>query len=192
MEKLTNLVDQIYESTHNKSIWSSSKWKNIEKICINDVGKIGEMLISGMCDEAGVPSNINGKCGNIGDGIVKKNSVEIKTARLNNNSTTFQHELGEFPWKSEFMIFIDICPYKIFITIFPNFSKEFYKKSGKDSKIKCFPVFKSKSICWRKLSGNFKLDTSIKMNEENEKYSYIVDENHTPESFKRFIDRVLK
>jgi hypothetical protein len=125
MEKLTNLVDQIYEETHKKSIWSSSKWKTIEKICINYIGKIGEILISGFCEEAGVSSNINGKCGNIGDGVIKSKSVEIKTARLNNNSATFQHELGEF------MIFIDICPCKIFITVFPNFSEEFYKTSVK-------------------------------------------------------------
>lgn len=192
MELLSNLVDQIYEENHKKSIWNSSKWKNIEKICINNVGKIGEMLISEICSDAGISSDINGKCGNIGDGTIKKKSVEIKTARLNNNSINFQHELGEFPWKSEFIIFIDICPNKIFITIFPNFSEEFYKKSGKDSKVKCLPVFKNKSICWRKLSGNFKLDTNISINENNKEYTYIIDENYTPKSFKRFIDRVLK
>lgn len=192
MEKLITLIDKKYKDTQNKSIWSKSKWKNIEKICINDIGKIGELLISNICYKAGINSNIDGKTGNIGDGTIKSKTVEIKTARLNNNSKTFQHELGEFPWKSEIIIFVDICPKRIFITMFPNFSEEFYKKSGKDSNIKCFPVFKNKSICWRKLSGNFKLDTSLSTNLNNKEYTYILDENHTELLFKNFVDKILK
>lgn len=192
MEKLIFLVDKMYDSICNKSIWKNSKWKNIEKICVNDVGKIGELLVSELCRESKIKVNINGKCNKIGDGVIKDKSVEIKTARLCKNSKTFQHELGEFPWKADFMIFIDICPDKVFITMFPNFSEDFYKKSAKESDVKCLPVFKTRSICWRKLCGNFKLDTNLFINQNNKEYTYIFDETHTSKLFKEFVDNVLK
>jgi hypothetical protein len=191
MQKMTSLVNDFYSLKSDKSIWRYSKWSHIEKICINDIGKIGELFISNLLDNSNIVSNINGKCGNIGDGTIKLKTVEIKTARLNSNFKTFQHELGEFPWKSDYMIFIDICPDKVFITIFPNFSQEFYKKSGKYSKIKCSPVFPARSICWRKLSGNFKLDTDVKTNEANREYTYILDKNHNNLLFKKFVDRII-
>jgi len=70
------------------------------------------------------------------------------------------------PWKAEFMIFLDIAPKKIYITIFKNFTREFYEKSGRDCGIKCEPYFPTKSITWRKQKGAFKLDTSMNINEK--------------------------
>jgi hypothetical protein len=81
------------------------------------------------------------------------------------------------------MLFLDISPIKIYITIFKNFSEEFYKNSGRDSSNKCLPYFPSKSITWRKKTGAFKLDTTICIN-ENSKYTFIVD--HCMDNWSRF------
>jgi hypothetical protein len=59
------------------------------------------------------------------------------------------------------MIFIDISPVCIYLTIFPNFNEETYKSKQK------LPYFPTKSITWRKEKGAFKLDTTVKINEAN-------------------------
>ena len=89
------------------------------------------------------------------------------------------------------MIFFDIAPEKMYITIFPNFTEEFYKKSGVDSSNKCSPYFPTKSITWRKQKGAFKLDTSININEKN-KYTFIIDTETDYSKFKSFVDNIIQ
>ena len=82
------------------------------------------------------------------------------------------------------MIFIDISIEVIYITIFKNFEEKFYK-SGK----KCINIFPTKKITWRKKSGSFKLDTTVKINElivKNNKCLKI-DENTNIEDVKHYI-----
>ena len=86
--------------------------------------------------------------------------VEIKTAHQGSTSPSFQHELGEVPWKgSKYMIFVDIAPDCIYLTIFKNFEESTYKSKEK------LPIFPTKTVTWRKEKGAFKLDTSVKINE---------------------------
>jgi hypothetical protein len=60
------------------------------------------------------------------------------------------------------MIFLDIAPSSVYLTIFPNFTENEYK-----SCIKCKPYFPTRSFCWRKKSGAFKFDTNIKLNKQS-------------------------
>ena len=80
------------------------------------------------------------------------------------------------------------------ITIFKNFDEKFYKNSGSNSKIKCEPYFPSKSICWRKQKGAFKLDTSVKINEANvDKHTYkMMDSKLDKVKFKEFVNSIIK
>ena len=61
------------------------------------------------------------------------------------------------------MIFVDIAPECIYLTIFKNFTEATYKSK---EKLPCFPT---KTITWRKKKGAFKLDTTVKINEESVK-----------------------
>ena len=73
-------------------------------------------------------------------GKIKNKTTEIKTARLGNGgSKSFQHELGEYPWKADYMIFIVFNRLYIILRYLKIDSEEFYKKSGKDKSIKCIP-----------------------------------------------------
>jgi hypothetical protein len=82
------------------------------------------------------------------------------------------------------MIFIDVDPEAIYLTIFKNFSEAFYKDG-----LKCEPCFPTKSITWRKKSGAFKLDTTIKINEDNiaKGYTYKIDGDTQIQELKAFI-----
>ena len=186
-DDFVNVVIKQHDKKMKRDIWTDSKWRIVKNLDIDDVGKIGETMISKICKKSGICSCINGKKGNIGDGVINNKSVEIKTSRLSSNGRTFQHELGETPWKSDYMLFFDISPSSIYITIFPNFTEELYKKSGMDCKIKAGDVFKTKSICWRKRSGNFKLDTTVKINEIN-KYTFILNNDTDYYEIKNFIN----
>lgn len=172
IDTATYLINKKYENKLKRDIWGKSIWKNITNLENDDVGGVGEEIINKFCHIASIDSYIDGIKtkeigGGNGDGIINGRTVEIKTARLGSNNSTFQHELGEVPWKADFMIFLDIAPNNMYITIFPNFTEEFYKKSGCDSSNKCIPYFPTKSIIWRKQKGAFKLDTTITINEKN-------------------------
>lgn len=59
------------------------------------------------------------------------------------------------------MIFVDIAPECIYLTIFKNFEEIIYKGN---EKLHCFPT---RSITWRKRTGAFKFDTTVKINERS-------------------------
>jgi hypothetical protein len=148
------------------NIWAGSPWEGVSHLECNNVGIVGEQFVQQMCDLASIQANIDGATtkelgGGCGDGTIKGKTVEIKCARQSTGaSQSFQHELGEKPWKAEFMLFFDISPSKFYITLFKNFTEQHYK-SGE----KCAPVIPTRKVCWRKKTGAFKLDTTVKINE---------------------------
>ena len=122
--------------------------------------------------------------GGNGDGTIKNHTVEIKCARLNSDEKKFQHELGENPWKANYMIFLDITPNFFYLTIFKNLKENEYKSCVKPW------IFPTRSICWRKKSGAFKFDTTIDMNENaiNKGNVIKIDENITLKDIGIFIN----
>ena len=173
IEIASSCINKQKEKEAGKNIWNDSRFKDIAKLESNNVGEVGETFLESLCKQANIESSINGiktkqKGGGAGDGGIKNETTEVKTARLGNGgSSSFQHELGEYPWKAKYMTFIDFTPNYIYLTIFPNFTEEFYKKSGNDKNVKCVPYFPSKTITQRKGNFNFKLDTTVNINESN-------------------------
>lgn len=192
-------IDIQKEKEKSKNVWGDSNYNDITKLESNNVGEVGETFLEDLCRKADIQSNIDGtktkqKGGGVGDGEIKNKSNEIKTARLGNGgSKSFQHELGEYPWKAEYMTFIDFSPTDIYLTIFKNWSEDFYKESGMDKSKKCLPYFPSKTITQRKGGFNFKLDTSLPINEENVKRGYTlkITENTTFMDVKNYINKTI-
>jgi hypothetical protein len=149
-------------------IWKDSPYKDFVKLQSNNAGIVGERFIQNICSITGLESSVDGAKtkqiggGSFGDGLINGKSVEIKTAHQGSTSPSFQHELGEMPWNAQYMMFIDIAPQCIYLTLFANFTEEEYKSGEKCSR--CFP---SKSVTWRKQKGAFKLDTTVTINENN-------------------------
>ena len=193
----TAVIDKKHEEFKERNIWADSKFENIGCLEKDDVGNVGEKIIKAFCKKAKIPSDIDGtktkkKGGGKGDGTIKGFTVEIKTAKLGSKNNSFQHELGHSPWKADYMLFLDISPKKMYITLFKNWSEEFYKKSGKDNKCKCYPCFPTRSICWRAGKGDFKLDSTVPIN-ENSEYSFIIDNNGVTlySDFKKYVDGII-
>lgn len=177
----------------NNDIWKNSPYKDLVKLQSNNVGNVGETFLQKLCDLTGIHATVDGSKtkqlgGGNGDGTINGKCVEIKTSHRGCAYPNFQHELGETPWKPDYMVFIDISPESIYLTIFPNYSEEFYK-SGK----KCDPYFPTKSVTWRKGTGAFKLDTSVKINEENvaNGYTLKIQETTVLEETRNYIIRVI-
>jgi hypothetical protein len=151
----------------NNDIWKDSPYKDFVKLQSNNAGIVGEKFIQNICSITGLESSVDGAKtkqigGGYGDGLINGKSVEIKTAHQGSTSPSFQHELGEIPWNAQYMMFIDIAPQCIYLTLFANFTETEYKSGEKCSR--CFP---SKSVTWRKGKGAFKLDTTVSINETN-------------------------
>ena len=195
-----NVLENKYNQKQNRNIWENSSWKHIAELENDDVGKVGESTIHKYLQFSGIDCNIDGSKtkelgGGCGDGFIKGHSVEIKTARLGSSNSSFQHELGEKPWIAEYMLFLDIAPNVMYITLFKNFTQEKYIESGTNKNVKCDPVFPTKSICWRKKQGAFKLDTTLAINETN-KYTFKIDDSFMNENkideFRDFINSIIQ
>lgn len=165
-----NITKKYKEKEDKITMWDNSDFKPFTTLTSNNRGYVGEDLVNELCSICNVSSNICGTSfkGFGKDGDINEKSIEIKTAYLG-NCGSFQHELGEEPWKSNYMIFIDVAPNTIFLTIFKNFDEKKYKGDEKLS-----PYFPTKSITWRKNKGAFKLDTNIKINNECVKNGYSI------------------
>lgn len=191
---LINIIDIQKKKELDVNIWSDSIYKQLPTLQSNNVGNVGEMLLQNICKLTNIDSNIDGsktkKIGGSkeGDGTIKSKTVEIKTAHLGSTTPSFQHELGEYPWNTEYIIFVDIGPKDAYITIFKNFTQEQYCQNN----FKCAPVFPTKSITRRKGVGNFKLDTSPKINDICVKngYSINITDNNIIE-IGNFIDKKI-
>lgn len=184
-----NCINEQKNKESKMNIWKNSMYKHLIKLKSNNVGIVGEMFMQEICNICNIECYIDGTKtkeigGGIGDGVIMNKSIEIKTAHIGTIFKTFQHELGESPWISNVIIFIDVDIDKIYLTIFKNFAEYIYK-NGK----KCDPIFPSKKITWRKKSAAFKLDTSVKINKENvlNGYCFIIDENTDTRKIKEFI-----
>lgn len=189
-----NLFIDITQKYKNKeetiTIWDDSEFKSFTTLTSNNRGNVGEDFINELCSMCNIKGEICGTSfkGMGKDGDIKEKSIEIKTAYFG-NSGTFQHELGEEPWKSEYMIFIDVSPTIIYLTIFKNFDEKKYK-----SKETLSPYFPTKTITWRKNKGAFKLDTSEKINEESVKngYSIKITNEIKNEEIKKFLNKSIE
>ena len=108
-------IDNQKQKEEMADIWKDSPYKDLVKLQSNNVGNVGEMFIQKLCDICDIQAEVDGSKtknfgGGMGDGIILNKSVEIKTSHKGCNTPNFQHELGETPWKPEFMIFIDVSP----------------------------------------------------------------------------------
>lgn len=162
---LIRIIQQQKEKEDKQDIWKNSPYKDLVKLQSNNVGNVGEELIDNICKATGIEAYCNGAKtkqigGGEGDGTIMSIPIEIKTAHQGSSTPSFQHELGEVPWKgSKYMLFVDISPECIYLTIFKNFDENTYKSKEK------LPYFPTKAITWRKEKGAFKLDTTVKINE---------------------------
>jgi len=178
------------EKEESKNIWENSDFKELVKLQANNAGIVGEKFIQNICEKICLSSTIDGtktkKTG--GDGIIKDKIIEIKTAHRGNGSPSFQHELGEKPWLSDYMIFVDVEPSSIYLTVFKNFTESHYKNGGK-----CAPMFPTKKITQRKGIGAFKLDTSININEQSVKRgdAIKITRNTTFRDLKKYINKII-
>ena len=190
---LLDIIEKQRTKELKSNIWDNSPYKNLIHLQSNNVGIVGEQFMQSLCDSSNIPASIDGTTtkklgGGAGDGTIKNSTPEIKLAHQGSTSNTFQHELGETPWKANYLIFIDVSPKCVYLTILKNFTEEHYK-SGK----KCEPYFPTKQVTWRKKAGAFKLDTSVTINEKNVELGHAIkiDETTNFDTIGEFINRII-
>ena len=192
-DTLISIIQKQVQKENQRDIWKNSPYKDLVKLQSNNVGNVGEEFINTICKLTNIPANCDGSKtkhigGGEGDGTIMGIPVEIKTAHQGSTYPSFQHELGEVPWKgSRYMIFVDISPECIYLTIFANFDEETYKSKKK------LVLFPTKSVTWRKEKGAFKLDTNVKLNEQSIEKGYSIKITPTTpnEYIASFIQRMI-
>lgn len=95
------------EKEQIQDIWKNSLYKDLVKLKNNNIGIVGEAFINDLCKMLNIKAQSDGRKTigrGTGDGIIMGNYVEIKTSCQGSKYPTFQHELGEVPWR-----IYDIC-----------------------------------------------------------------------------------
>ena len=191
---LIEIINEQKEKENRVDIWKNSIFKSLPNLQSNNIGNVGELFLGKICEIQQIDSEIDGTKtkmvgGGAGDGIINGKTVEIKTAHRGGSNTSFQHELGEFPWHADYMAFIDVDPICVYMTIFPNFTEEQYKTC-----VRCEPYLPTRSFCWRKKSGAFKLDTTPKLNEQAilNGHTIKITEDTQFDTIGEFIQRIVR
>ncbi len=203
---LIEIIDEEYQKEIVSDIWGESLYKKLAILKPNNRGNVGEKLIQRICEKLKIKADIDGPnykkqgC----DGIINSKKVEIKTSVVGTSNKTFQHELGKNPWNSDYMIFVDVALHEVYITIFKNFTKENYEdedfkspvfKTVKINKKKKEKITYKKITCRDGRTGDYKLDTTIEINENCIKNGYCIkfDDKHNIKFDKlgEFINKVI-
>jgi hypothetical protein len=197
LEVMVSIILDVQKKKEQRYIWDNCDWEQIGNLTPSDVGVSGELFISALCNLSLIESDICGKKTKknkvSGDGTIKKRSCEIKTSRFScGKSKQFGHDLGPTPWETDFMIFLDISPSMVFISIFPNFSEAFYRKSASDPSFKCEPVFSTTSFSHQKRKGSFSISLGIRSLERSKFTFKAHKDNMDFHAFKKFVDSIIK
>lgn len=158
--KVDLAITEQKQKEDKNNVWNESVFRDLPKLKTNNTGNVGEVFVRSICEQNNIAVSIDGtktkmRGGGCGDGFINGKTVEIKTAHLGVGGT-FQHELGEHPWRPEYILLVDVAPHEAYFTIIKNFSKDHYQLRQN-----CGPCFPSKVITRRKQTGNFKFDTTI-------------------------------
>lgn len=121
---LYNIIKREYERQESldKNKWLSSSFENVNKLKVNNSGKIGEILIYNICTRFNIDKKMFKR--EFNDGIydikIKNKRIEIKTARVGNRNKIFQHETLSNDG-CDYYLFVDIKPNEYYITVLKKF-----------------------------------------------------------------------
>ena len=164
-----NLVnEQKAKQDADDHYWEHSPWKVSCALRNNNTGVVAEQYFNYFLGLFDIPGEIDGsktkkKGGGSADGWggTRKRSIELKGSYLQGIHTgknVFQHDMSQKPWLADLVVFIDITPHNIYMTMYENFTEDEYKSENQ-----CLRVFQNKKITWREGEGKFKIDTSLPM-----------------------------
>lgn len=155
---IINKIDEIISrKKKQKFIWQNSTYEDIKMyLSIDERGDLGEEIIYDVCTkltnwiveyDPSVTDNEKGY-----DIIINNKKIEIKTATITSGSGMFQHEHLEAQRDYDLIIFFDIAPDNVFITIAKKEDIMWRRKKGDDI---------NKTIIHRRPNGDYKCDINI-------------------------------
>lgn len=180
---MSDIVDTFYSKQSKNDLWQDSIYKDINKLKLDYVGKVGEKYIVNLCKlldiEYKYDEDINAKDGTY-DILISGYKIETKTARMG-LCRSFQHE-GLRNSGSDFYMFLDIAPKCIYLTILPKF----------DLDTKC-SVMGRKPHLRKGTSDVFKFDFSVKNIDRSiqKGFSIKIDNNTHPSDIATFMTKKL-
>ena len=153
---LVNLSSKIFNENIKICPWQNSIFETLNKLKNDHSGKVGELFIETLCINGDINHEYKGdtlsKDGTY-DIIINNKKIEIKTAKIGIHNS-FQHENIRTDGY-DYLIFLDITPSNIYITILPKF----------DLKIKS-NIFERTPHLRKGSSDVYKIDFNIKILEK--------------------------
>ena len=129
---LKDIIEDLHAKENTENIWKDSIFEKINDLKINNSGKVGERLISQICERLNIEyiydEDIISPDGSY-DMIINNKKVEIKTARVGAKKLKFQHEtLREEENGADVFLFVDIMPNSFYLTYIKYKDFDFRKK----------------------------------------------------------------
>ncbi|RLA06618.1 MAG: hypothetical protein DRQ51_08860 [Gammaproteobacteria bacterium] len=141
-----------------KFVWNDSIYEDLKiYLSIDERGQLGEEIIYDICKDisglnieydSSVTDNEKGY-----DIIINNKKVEVKTATITSGSGMFQHEHLEAQRDYDYILFLDIAPNEVFLTLTKKQDVMWRRKKGDPA---------NKTAIHRRPNGDYKCDFTIK------------------------------
>ena len=147
---ITPIIDRTQEEEDKVSLWINSLYRSIRIFQIDARGKLGVTLIEDLLKDLG-RTVVRNETDNLKDWNLSCDGIKyaIKTATLGKDGSSFQHETIYKTRDYDALIFVDIAPNAIYISIYVKADIQWDK------------------IHLRNVSDFYKWDTNIKVTRQN-------------------------
>ena len=182
-----NITNDAYEKF--KTSWDKSPWKYFHKLSKESKVEIIKLFISRLC----YLSNIQLK-NEQNTFYIHKKSFKIYLSISPNNYGVYQSSehyiLGQSPWKIDYLMFINVYPTKIYITLLKNFTESYYRITSSTPNFVHSDDLPIESINWNKFTKDF----FILIEKSKRNHTFIINSTTNEcdiEDFRHFINKQI-
>ena len=151
-ELFENITNNAYEKY--KTPWDKSPWKYFCKLPKEDKLEIIKLFMQRICSLSNIEITKHKSIF-----YIHEKSFKIYISISPNQYGVYKKEnyylLGKYPWKTDYLMFINISPKKIYITILKNFTEKYYRITSSTPNFVHNHDFPIHSIEWNNSTNNF-------------------------------------
>jgi len=180
-----NITNDMYEK--HKTNWDKSKWSYFCKLSKQDKLESIKLFIYRLCCLSNIKVTIRQNIFQI-----HKKSFKIYVSVSPNKRGLYQlnehYILGQSPWKTDYLMFINVRHNKIYMTIIKNFTENYYRITSSNFNFVHSDDTPIDSIQWNKFTKDF----SIIIKKSNLNHSFVIDSTKTDCDVELFIQFIHK
>ena len=167
-ELFENITNNAYEKY--KTSWDKSPWKYFRKLPKEDKLEIIKLFMERICCLSNIEITKHKSIF-----YIHEKSFKMYISMSPNQYGVYKKQnyylLGKTPWKTDYLMFINISPKKIYMTILKNFTENYYRITSSTPNFVHNHDFPVRSIEWNNVTNDF----FILIEKSNINHTFVID-----------------